>query len=81
MKVRCEKMRVANKFPKTNEYVAFMKKNNLGTYGYNVGWYKMSTKFGRISRLDNTGRGYWFSVDQHGAVRIHHFSSSGFGKS
>lgn len=38
-----------------------------------------TTKFGYIGKMDM--RGYWFSVDRYGVVRMHHFSSAGFARS
>lgn len=42
---------------------------------------KNNQKFGRIAKLDNSGRGYWYSVDERGYVRTHHYYSAGFGRS
>jgi len=74
--LRCESKGYATdvNYKTTVAYLAFKK---------NWGQCKLpySQKFGRVGKLDNSGRGYWFSVDTHGRVRTHHYSSSGFGRS
>jgi len=73
--IRCKAMGLPITALKTPGYLAFQR-----LVGFN--WrLPYNQNFGRIGRLDNAGRGYWFSVDTHGNVRTHHYSSSGFGRS
>ena len=60
--------------------------NQFITHNFNVNLqsdlYKLpDTNFGFVAGYDMEYAGYWFSVDRHGTIRRHSFSSSGFGKS